>query len=353
MRTSIALLLLAALACDDEPMPDEPMQCKEIQKEVRAVLTAHLDLVVLVGNASSMAEEQAALSDQLGWFLDQMESLWGGLPDLHAAVMSDDGAEFLVPAGCPALTDDRDFVVDRLIDQETGTREWNYTGDIGNQLSCMMQVGTAGDEGQRPLASLARALEDEERGFRRPAAALAIAILTDGEDASPDEVAAYAERVQATAKPPASALVSVVSGGAAGCTLDGFTEAAPAPRLAGFLDAFGEQGAAVSMCSEESLWAGLAGMLDLLPVGMCIGDQVASPPDCRVSDMLYLDQDNQEEYPLPSCDDSVPPCFAIVVDEPGCPETISHLRLLVDRGGTHPREGSVTMASCVVESTCQ
>ncbi len=350
-----ACVVMAAVACGgEEDEPYEPMQCWDIETSVTMLLQTDLDLLLLVGNASTMAEEQASLHDlDVHLLVEQLATSFGGMPDLHAAVLSDDRAALLLPDSCPALTDGKQFISDVAVDPETGSREFNYSGELGDQLSCMAVVGTGGDEVARPLASLARALENQETGFRRPGVALAVAIVTDGEDASPDDVSAYVDRVEARAEPPAFAAVSVVSGGPDGCRRDGFTDAAPAPRLSAFADAFGSAGSEVSLCGDEPLLGGLVDALDGLSVGACLGDEVASPPDCRVSDVLRGGQQDQVEYPIPSCDDAPPPCFSIAADDLACPYTASHLRLTVDRSGEPPRPGSYAIARCNTGSECR
>jgi hypothetical protein len=351
MRTGPAVLLVVLAGCTDHAA-DDPMQCWDVQKETLLLLRADLDLVVMVGNAASMAQEQAALADDAHLLVEQLVTLPGGLPDLHAAVMTDDDAMLLVPDGCP-LTDGQAYLSDVVIDSGTGTREFNYTGELGDQLACMVEVGTSGDEVQRPLSSLARTIEEDSGGFRRPSVTLAVAIVTDGEDASPDEVGSYAQRILTRA--PGSAAISVVSGGPEGCTLDGFTDAAPAPRLAAFADAFGTGGSATSLCGEAPLLEDVGTALRRADVGTCLADNVASgPTDCRVSDVWHQDEDDQREYPIPSCQEAAPPCFSIVEDALACPYTGSHRRLMVDRGGTSPREETHAVAACQVgEPECR
>jgi hypothetical protein len=350
MRIAAALsLLVAALGCGDE---SEPAQCWDIEREVPLFPHADLDVLLVVGNESSMAEEQAAVADEVHLLVDHLHALEGGLPDLHAAVVSDDGAALLLPEPCPPLTDGQLFVTDVVVDPETGTRELDYTGDLGDQIACMVEVGTAGDDLERPLASLAGAVGDEDSGFRRPGAALAIAIVTDGEDGSPDEVSTYAGRVQARAR--ADVVVSVVSGGPDGCALDGFTDAAPAPRLAAFAGSFGDAGSAVSLCGEAPLLGELQRALDGLSTGACLPDDASSPPECRVSDVWHDGQEDQREYSLAPCDESAPPCFSIAEDALACPFTDSHLRLVIDRGGTAAPDDTAVAARCLAgEPECR
>jgi len=342
MRNAFACLLVVALGCGDEATPADPMVCHDIGY-TSSTLKRDVDLLLLVGNASSMVEVQAALADQIHRLVAELEVQEGGLPDVHIAVMSDDGAALLVPDACPSMTDGERFIVDRLVDPESGTRELNYTGLLDQQLACMVEVGTAGGEVERPLASLARALEDEDSGFRRPGAGLAVAIVSDGDDGSPGEVAAYVDRIAAVVAPPASMDVRVVSGGAEGCTLDGFTDAAPAPRLAAFAAAFGEDGAAVSLCGEEPLLGGLAAALDRFSIGACLPDPPGSADDCQV--LRFTDD---LEVPLPSCDDAAPPCYRLTADARSCPDSDQHLHVSVDSGGA-PLSGGFVSASCAPE----
>jgi hypothetical protein len=346
----IAFLALATLACDGQPPVAEPAQCWNVLTYVPLLLRARVDLLFVVGNASSMAEEQAALADEVRELVAQLEALPAGVPDLHAAVMSDDGAALLAPDTCPALTDGGQVVIDEVLSLEPSAREVNYTGDLASQLACMVAVGTAGDEVERPLASLAGALEDGANGFRRPGVPLAIAIVSDGEDASPDEVAAYFDRVRAVA--PTDASVSVVSGGIEGCTRDGFTDAAPAPRLVAFAGDFGHGGSAVSLCDDDPLLAGLAGALASLPVDGCLPDEVPSPPDCTLADVSHRGQATETGYAIHSCAEGSLPCFVIAKNELACPDTALHRHIVVERGGATPPDDTLVIGSCSLDEEC-
>jgi hypothetical protein len=348
MRLTAVLLLLAA--CGDD-LTDEPFgQCDEMIREVEVVLRAEIDVLLVVSNAASMAEEQAALAAEMGWLVARLTaSPLGFLPDLHVGFMSDDGTGLAVPEACPDLSDGSAFVVDELADAVTGTRSLNHTVDLEEQLACMVQVGTTGGYISRPLASLADAVEDET-GFRRSAVPLMVAIVTDGEDGSPGDVVSYAQRIGGSA--PNGTYVSVVSGGPEGCTLEGVTDAAPAPRLVDFASAFGDHGSAMSLCGEEPLLGGMAGMLWRIPIAACLDPTLGRAPDCRVSDVQNLDQDNQQDFSIPSCDDSEGPCFEIVANDCGAPGTGAHMHLVVNRRGTPPREGTIVVARCSLPTDC-
>jgi hypothetical protein len=347
MRAAVAFLLLA-LGCDGE----SDVQCMEPVQEDPLHLVSRLDLLLVIGNAGSMAEEQAEVAGDIEPLVDRLRELPRGLPDLHAAVITDDGPTLVMRDECPPLTDGNAFISDVLFDAHAGARAFNYTGDLAEQLGCMAVVGASEDGVQYPLASLTAAIEDDASGFRRPAAALAIVIVTDGEDASPDDVAAYAARVRARARYPTPVAVSVVSGGPDGCALDGFTDAAPAPRLAAFAEALAGDASPVSLCGTDPLLGGIAAALAGHQVGACIDNHLADPPDCRVHDLTRPGEDGQAEYAILPCDQAGPPCFAIATDPLRCADTRSHLRLSLDRGGRPPPAGSSTAAVCRVAPDC-
>lgn len=344
-----AWLLLAVLACDGQPMVEEPAQCWNVLREVPLLMRARVDLLLVVGDAGSMAEEQAALADEVRGLVAQLAALPAGVPDLRAAVISDDGPALLVPDTCP-LVDGGRVVVDQVLSVEPDARAANYTGDLADQLACMVEVGTGGDEVERPLAALAGALEGAN-GFRRPGVPLAIAIVTDGEDASPDQVAAYFERVRAVA--PTDASVALVSGGLEGCARDGFTDAAPAPRLSEFAGDFGDGGSAVSLCGDDPLLAGLADALTSLPVDGCIPDEVPSPPDCSVYDLRNWGQADERGYALRPCSQGSLPCFVIARNDLACPDTALHRHIVVERGGATPPDDTRVFGRCVISEACR
>ena len=94
---------------------------------------------------------------------------------------------------------------------------------------------------------------------------------------------------------------------------------------------------------------GMAGMLWRIPVAACLDPALGRAPDCRVSDVRNINRDDQQEFSIPSCDDSEPPCFKIVANDCGAASSPGRLLLVVDRGGKPPRDGTVPVAMCRVE----
>jgi len=142
--------------------------------------------------------------------VDKLAQLDGGLPDLHIGVISsdmgtqssagsrpappvgsglpgecadvgDDGA--LQHAGDPALADA--FLSDVADAAAPGGRARNYTGDLRDEVSRLVQLGAAGCGFEQHLAALRRSLANPANaGFLRPAANLAIVVLADEDDCS-------------------------------------------------------------------------------------------------------------------------------------------------------------------------
>jgi len=164
-----------------------------------------LDVLFVVDNSGSMRQEQESLADNFPRFIEVLESIEGGLPNIHLGIVSSnvgtgpvggggeacagngDNGDLLVKDGCAALTDGRRFIEDILVDAESGTRAFNYTGDLATQFSCMAQLGTSGCGFEQHLESMKRALEPgnlDNEGFLRDDARLAVIFLQDEDDCS-------------------------------------------------------------------------------------------------------------------------------------------------------------------------
>jgi hypothetical protein len=211
-------LLAAGLAACGEPdgEPDAPAITSVVDTwrwYVPPPMT--VDILFVVDNSASMAAEQARLAAQLPIFAEVMESFDKGMPDVHigfatadvgvagqpgvpGCVGDGDDGELLVPAGCPAF--DAAFVADAS--DERGGRVRNYTGDLGDLLACMAQIGSDGCGFPMPLEAMRRALEPGRNpGFRRPGAHLAVFFVTDKDDCSTREGAMFGDPTADLASP--------------------------------------------------------------------------------------------------------------------------------------------------------
>jgi len=179
----------------------DPDQSREQQKEIPVNLNRNLDILWVVDNSSSMNQEQDALRANFPAFVDVLETIEGGLPNLHMGIVSSDVGDsggFACPggdgddgvlqlkAGCPALDGGVRYIEDIAIDEEGTQREVNYTGTLAEQFSCMADLGTGGCGFEQHLESMRRALTNttENAGFLRPEAFLAVVFIQDEDDCS-------------------------------------------------------------------------------------------------------------------------------------------------------------------------
>ncbi len=190
-RIATPALLLSALTLLGCSEPSPP---REVSTQ-----SNNLDILFVIDNSSSMAEEQTTLAEGVGEFLDQLGAGGSAPPNLHIGVIStnagagqgitgceDGGDNGILQAGqdCDA-TSDR-FIID--VENEAGTaRTRNYSGELSDAVSCMADLGTSGCGFEQTFRSIELALNGsrpENEGFLRPDAALAVIILTDEDDCS-------------------------------------------------------------------------------------------------------------------------------------------------------------------------
>jgi hypothetical protein len=196
-----AISAVSSLSCTSHPLAPVPPRL-EAQAGItyEANPTRQLDLLFLIDNSQSMAEEQMNLSRNLPVFMRELEKIEGGLPDLHAAVVSSDfGAGGLVADTCRPLGDLGKFQVKtgcgfdpamagaRFLATD-GRGGKNFTGDLGDVFACMAKLGASGCGYEHQLQAIRGALSNQinpdNRGFLRPEAHLGIILLTDEDDCS-------------------------------------------------------------------------------------------------------------------------------------------------------------------------
>jgi hypothetical protein len=168
-----------------------------------------VDLLVVVDNSGSMAEEQLRLALDFERLITTLELAEGGLPDLHVGVVSSDvGAGPNDIVGCVGEGDrgvlknaattpgcappDGPFIADTVA--EDGSRERNYTGTLADTFACIAQIGVDGCGFERPLEAVRLALDGsnlENAGFLRDDAALAVLFVTDEDDCSAEDTDLY------------------------------------------------------------------------------------------------------------------------------------------------------------------
>lgn len=200
----IALLFVTggALACSSPAPEDNDPLILRTAVDMLSVPYQDIDILFVVDNSGSMGDEYDALANWAEEYLFGVLELESGqLPNLHIGVIStdlgandglagcagngDDGILQSEPqfVGCTGPTDS--FISDVALPD--GTRDRNYTGELGETFACIAMLGNLGCGFEQPLAAAVRGLtHPDNSGFLRPNALLAVVFVTDEDDCSAD-----------------------------------------------------------------------------------------------------------------------------------------------------------------------
>ena len=174
---------------------------------LHAPLTAasKVDILFLIDDSNSMAPLQAKLRTRMPEFMKVLESAPFGMPDVHVAVVSSSlGAGIFgnVPGCQPGTVGNLDgnfqhkagcgLHAGQTFLRSTGgaTPMTNFDGDIADVFSCIANLGQNGCGFEHQLESVRLALQkaqtsgNENSGFLRPDALLAVVFLTNEDDCS-------------------------------------------------------------------------------------------------------------------------------------------------------------------------
>lgn len=211
MRSAVAFLVLGLVSltgCPDRTIAKvNPQQGRVETKNIPITPERDLDILFVIDDSGSMADKQNNVRANFSRFIEVLETIPGGLPDVHIGVVTSDlgtkGADDAQPGpdiggaggcfgqgnqgnlqtfGTPLVTGN--FISD--IKNTDGTRTKNYTGALVDAFSA---IASAGDDGcfiEQHLEAAKRALDNNpaNAGFLRPNAFLAIVFLADEDDCS-------------------------------------------------------------------------------------------------------------------------------------------------------------------------
>lgn len=206
MRRLIALssvlgLALAAGCPAREVSKIDPSQQREEYKDIPVEVNRDIDILFVIDNSGSMGEEQTSLTGNFQQFMNVLQNIEGGLPNVHIGVISSNtGVGGYQITGCGGDGDDGRlqmeprfacqppmgyFISD--IQLPDGTRQKNYSGTLAETFACIAKLGTDGCGFEQHLESMKRALDGSNsvnQGFLRPNAYLAIIFIADEDDCS-------------------------------------------------------------------------------------------------------------------------------------------------------------------------
>ena len=197
--TVIISISMFAACANREVARVDPTQSKENFKDIPVELNRDIDLVFVIDNSGSMNEEQLSLAANFNRFINVLENIEGGLPNVRIGVVSTDtgAGPNNGGTGCSANGDNgglrtnpacgvsNAFIED--IEGANGTRMTNYTGNLSDTFSCLATLGINGCGFEQPLESIKRALDGSNpanNNFLRENAFLAIIIVSDEDDCS-------------------------------------------------------------------------------------------------------------------------------------------------------------------------
>jgi len=203
---SIASLALASACIDRQVAAVDPDQSVEQFHDIPIQINRDVDILFVIDDSGSMEAEQISLAQNFHRFINVLETIEGGLPNVHIGVVSTDlgtGAYQICPgngkngilqsaprAGCTVSPPAGAFISD--IKGDDGTRVTNYPDgqSLAETFSCIARLGTDGCGFEQPLEAMRRALNGSNAtnaGFLRDGAYLAVIFITDEDDCSTED----------------------------------------------------------------------------------------------------------------------------------------------------------------------
>jgi hypothetical protein len=202
MRIRTVLFALAVVGCADRTIATvKPEQKKVETKDLPSNPEKDVDILFVIDSSGSMVAEQQSLQANFPKFMQVLETLEGGAPNMHIGVVTPDlgqratdGTGTIAIGGCTGAGDDGAltsatgisgrFIIDELT--SSGTRNRNYSGTLGDAFASIAAVGTDGCGIEQHLGAAERALQNTaaNAGFLRPEAKLAIIVIADEDDCS-------------------------------------------------------------------------------------------------------------------------------------------------------------------------
>jgi hypothetical protein len=185
-----------------QPLPTATVQCPPGQSPrlVETGTPIKLDLLFMIDDSPSMAEEQANLARNFPRLIEALKQMPAGMPDLHLGVVSSDmgSGNSVSSANCASAMGDRGVLQVRpgcgldptqghFLVSEAGGASTNFSGDIADVFACLAELGTTGCGYEHQLQAVRVALSgfvSENNGFLRSDAHLAVVYITDEDDCS-------------------------------------------------------------------------------------------------------------------------------------------------------------------------
>ena len=206
--TSSILGLAVLTGCPDRTISEvNPSQGRVEYKDIPVNLNRNIDIMFVIDDSGSMKDKQDNLAANFPNFIDVLNTIQGGLPDVHIGVVSSDmgskatnGGAASGVGGCNVaggkngnlqlgmaggMINDGDLFISD-IKLPDNSRQTNYNGSLNTVFGSMARLGATGCGFEQHLHAMRRALENNptNAGFIRPDAFLAVIFIADEDDCS-------------------------------------------------------------------------------------------------------------------------------------------------------------------------
>jgi hypothetical protein len=152
-----------------------------------------VDLLFVIDNSVSMANEQGNLVSSFPGFIEAMREQLADTQGYHVGITTTDiytpSLECAEPGSLVVRTGGDDSSDEECGPYAEGGRYMTEADDLENVFSCAAQVGVGGDIDERPITMMLSALSDDQNGaggcnegFLRDDALLVVVLITDEED---------------------------------------------------------------------------------------------------------------------------------------------------------------------------
>ncbi len=216
LRAAAVVLLVGSQGChrdfsnsdaNGSPLVDAG-DGRTLVASVPVTVNRDLDILFVIDDSPGMLDKQTNLKNNFPSFINVLNTIEGGLPNIHLGVVSTDlgtkGTQDAAagpgigsgPGSCSGSGKNgvlqtngttlvsQSFITD--VKNTDGTRTRNYTGDLATAFSALASLGASGCGFEQPLEAMRRALNNNPSnlGFVRPSANLAVVLFTDEDDCS-------------------------------------------------------------------------------------------------------------------------------------------------------------------------
>ncbi len=219
--------MLGAASCAEQAvtLPEPVTQARTERRSWPVPATLQLDLLIVVDTSPLMQGMRSNLASQASTIANMLNSMPGGMPDLHIAVISSDmgTAGGTNAAGCSSLGDNAAFYTGGqqfsdgkafLADHQrwggvAGQRTQNYQGTFAEALAGMLTMPPSTCRYAQPMRAISQALSPragnasgaDTAGFIRAYSQLAVIVISANDDCSlaPDFLSQQIPDSEATA----------------------------------------------------------------------------------------------------------------------------------------------------------